>query len=789
MKLSFGVFLLSALAPSAIHALKECDEDVTNPLCIAENGSCLVNQDGCCDGFACFGYNFFKKCQPPPSCLPEWYDCSSGMGCCDDLVCAETSTGNAECQVQTVDTRLYDPGNSVTEPTLPPTKADEPDNMITLGKSNLEFAGSWGDPHVQTYDGLGFDCQAGGEFILMKSAVTRRQIQARFRFLPGVSGPGWAWSSIKGIVMQDEGPVPKVEISFPFKDTTFTGNSNTVDYGCKMLFFVDGVKREVADGTGSDDVVLEFSGSRINIVYPATGFKVEANVHYADNGCFFDMYGWVPDVDTFLGLWGDADGNPMNDWMDRDGKPLPVPSDINARLRQDGYEYCVKNWCIDERESLFTFTEGVDYQDDIRHCELPFGNTLDQFLKDVSPAIKKACNDEITCIIDTALIGIQQATASNDGRAAAATTATCNNEFGLCTSDANCCAGFQCYSVGFTHQCLAQKPACFDEWNLCQSEADCCSGMSCISESDGPKQCRVIEKCYPEFRTCEMSDDCCDSLECKDMGGGNKQCRAIPTCVPEHETCALGECCEGTKCFQNQYTGMSTCKSTAVCQNQGQQCSEDFACCGGLTCVDDNGMKTCMDLPTCAATWQSCKFVGCCQDQVPQACVVTNGNSQCQPTCAANGGQCSADRKCCNSGYTCQNGTCQPEATCGSAYQSCASSGKCCDNTFSCEVDGVCRPSYGNNYGMCGMLGCSDPKFACEAATKTCKPACGGDYQQCGAKDNCCANSGFECRNGQCQPKQLACGGNWQPCTVANGCCNAGYKCKQNGSAMQCVTW
>ena len=146
MKLSFGVLLFAALAPSATLAAKECDEDATTALCIAQNGSCLDDMDGCCEGNACFGYNFFKKCQPPPSCLPEWYDCSSGMACCSGLVCAETSSGNAECQVQTVDTRLFDPGNSIQVPTEPPVKPKAPENMITLGKSNLEFAGAWGDP-------------------------------------------------------------------------------------------------------------------------------------------------------------------------------------------------------------------------------------------------------------------------------------------------------------------------------------------------------------------------------------------------------------------------------------------------------------------------------------------------------------------------------------------------------------------------------------------------------------------------------------------------------------------
>lgn len=143
MKLYQGVPLLAAALMAPLSILAECDEETTIPLCIADNGSCLDHLDGCCEGLACFGYNFFKKCQTPPTCLAEWYDCSQGMDCCEGLVCASTSAGIAECQVQTVDTRLFDPGNLVGVPTVPPKPTD---NLTTLGKSNLEFAGAWGDP-------------------------------------------------------------------------------------------------------------------------------------------------------------------------------------------------------------------------------------------------------------------------------------------------------------------------------------------------------------------------------------------------------------------------------------------------------------------------------------------------------------------------------------------------------------------------------------------------------------------------------------------------------------------
>lgn len=100
-------FILSCIVASTIAVVEDpCDQGP--PLCIPPTGPCIGKEDECCAGLGCFGYNFFKKCQPPPVCLGQWYDCSQGMDCCDDLVCAITNSSGFECQVLTIDTRVAD---------------------------------------------------------------------------------------------------------------------------------------------------------------------------------------------------------------------------------------------------------------------------------------------------------------------------------------------------------------------------------------------------------------------------------------------------------------------------------------------------------------------------------------------------------------------------------------------------------------------------------------------------------------------------------------------------------
>jgi len=147
--LTIVAFVASCLLPfsTAVNPCAPKEEQ----RCIPSRGACGENPDACCDGLGCFGFNFFKRCQPPPTCLPEWYDCSSRMTCCGELVCAITDAGLYECQKRTVTTRVVD---VVTEPnkTLAPTPAPKPKDTTTTtipGQPVRTKVGcSVGDPHV-----------------------------------------------------------------------------------------------------------------------------------------------------------------------------------------------------------------------------------------------------------------------------------------------------------------------------------------------------------------------------------------------------------------------------------------------------------------------------------------------------------------------------------------------------------------------------------------------------------------------------------------------------------------
>ena len=144
MNLVKAICILSTLA--TVQA--ECDDEQLK--CLPKNHACTDNPEGCCDSLGCFGFGFFKRCQEPPACLEEWNDCSQGMDCCGEFVCAVTATGARECQRRTIDTDVVDPldGNEkITETKEINTRTTK----IPGQPVNTVVGCSVGDPHIYTF--------------------------------------------------------------------------------------------------------------------------------------------------------------------------------------------------------------------------------------------------------------------------------------------------------------------------------------------------------------------------------------------------------------------------------------------------------------------------------------------------------------------------------------------------------------------------------------------------------------------------------------------------------------
>jgi hypothetical protein len=464
-------FLLSrrtllAVAAVLVSASAECGTEDHG--CIAPNKACTGDEDSCCNGFDCFGYAFFKRCQEPPLCLREYYDCSGGIKCCGDMMCVEGTGGKKECMKEPPGTRTVElpPGQVVaTPPPAPPINTSTTKTTpITFNKACLS-----GDPHLTTFDGLQWDCQSVGEHIIMKSTLTRRQVQGRFTRV-GTRDV----SVMHGIAIQDEGgaAIPLVQLTIPQVTMEGDGITTLVDAknGCKLQLFVDGATYDLAQGFKSAQVEIKSAGSMTySIKYTESQFTVTVRMGFW-NGCLLNACVQVPKSDTVVGLLGKPDGNAQNDWMTRAGEAVPVPAAQIDRVKKVAYDYCRNNWCLktaDKGLSLFKYNQvGFDFKY-FMQCDLEYGVSDVEFIDTVTKEVADFCKTDLPCLMDGVAGGIEGAKQTRFNKLELQDT-QCKKEGGAC--DAGCCAGFTCVDTGIEKKCSATpitKLACMVRFSSC----------------------------------------------------------------------------------------------------------------------------------------------------------------------------------------------------------------------------------------------------------------------------------------------------------------------------------
>ncbi|WP_412509291.1 VWD domain-containing protein [Roseovarius sp. SYSU LYC5161] len=207
-----------------------------------------------------------------------------------------------------------------------------------------------GDPHLRTLDGVNYDFQAAGEFVLLKSTDDQGfELQSRM-------APAGENVSVNEAVA-----------------TNLDGTAVMIDSTENDPLYVDGSVVTMDDG-GSTDVGngrIYRSGDTYTIVYPGADGQVgdgdsQVVVRVRDGRLDIDVRLNDALMGALEGLLGDGDGNPDNDIARADGTALARPLEF-AEL-YGGYR---DDWRVDSTaESLFTYDSG-ESPDDFYQSDFP----------------------------------------------------------------------------------------------------------------------------------------------------------------------------------------------------------------------------------------------------------------------------------------------------------------------------------------------------------------------------------------------------------------------------------
>ncbi len=194
------------------------------------------------------------------------------------------------------------------------------------GEDAFDAAWSAGEPHLQTFEGYGYDFQAAGEFVLVRSASGDLEVQARQE----PTGSGHVTMNT-AVAVRIGGSVVEVNDS----DVVIDGEATP-----KSEF-----RSHDPPGGGA---VLDANGT-IRFMWP-DGSEMSFVGRSLVIGLASARAGAVE------GLLGDLDGDPRDDLLGPDGTALLS----DGRLTYDEiYEDLAETWLVTDRTALFTYPDGV----------------------------------------------------------------------------------------------------------------------------------------------------------------------------------------------------------------------------------------------------------------------------------------------------------------------------------------------------------------------------------------------------------------------------------------------
>lgn len=228
---------------------------------------------------------------------------------------------------------------------------------------NPQQGRSYGDPHINTYDGLHYSFQTIGEYILSKSQDGSFEVQAR----QGRVADSNALSLNTAVAMNVCGQRVAIYVSSP--------NSSA-------LVRVNGQPTTITDGAialENGGEVQELRNGNFAVLWPS-GDQVNLNMITVGGDRFLNIMPILrpSHANTMTGLLGNFNGNANDDLMGRDGRVVPaqstysiatnaldrvLPAAIPVRQVENAYfenlyRQFGDSWRIRPEESLFDYRTG-----------------------------------------------------------------------------------------------------------------------------------------------------------------------------------------------------------------------------------------------------------------------------------------------------------------------------------------------------------------------------------------------------------------------------------------------
>lgn len=295
-------------------------------------------------------------------------------------------------------------------------------------------SGVFGDPHLATFDGLRFDCQAVGEFTMVKSLNHPGGLVIQERFSKAAGSTVCSQASISTGVAIAEEQVSTIQISIPLVDANDDSDmdSSGLVASCPVDMYVDGERISLSHFRPNVDTTTTVPNvdvsvdplTSIVIHYPLTGLRVTVHVRNAVEtfGCHFRVqvfipYDYIRQGETLVGLLGKPNLDSRDDWVDPNGQSLPGPANEHESFFGAAYDYCVSNWCIrDETDSIFTYRPGEESSfatSSAGGCDSSYASqALETEVANADADLAALCEGSLVCLIDGICGNFADATAA-----------------------------------------------------------------------------------------------------------------------------------------------------------------------------------------------------------------------------------------------------------------------------------------------------------------------------------------------------------------------------------------